>query len=143
MPDKIIFSDGTEFECTVQPEPSVHSMKAQREWKKISISNTTVDAVKIAFVDNVTYEKAWDSIRYLSPDEVAQYDANEIPYLVDENEMPYIMETYSEDLSDYCVAGDVVDCRNGNIVVYMGKKTEEEIYQEALDNLMIQMLGGM
>lgn len=35
------------------------------------------------------------------------------------------------DLSDYCVAGDIVDHRDGRVSVYMGEKTEgEKSYDE-------------
>ncbi len=34
------------------------------------------------------------------------------------------------DKSDYCVAGDIVDHRDGRVTVYMGKKTEEELTAE-------------
>ncbi len=45
MADKIVFSDETEFELTVQAEPSVHRMTADREWKQLTV-NSTVEAVK-------------------------------------------------------------------------------------------------
>lgn len=36
----------------------------------------------------------------------------------------------SKDLSEYCVAGDIVDKRNGIYLVYMGKKNTDEIIKE-------------
>lgn len=38
--------------------------------------------------------------------------------------------TNSKDLSEYCVAGDIVDKRNGTYLVYMGKKNTDEIIKE-------------
>lgn len=38
--------------------------------------------------------------------------------------------TVSKDLSEYCVAGDIVDKRNGTYLVYMGKKNTDEIIAE-------------
>ena len=43
-------------------------------------------------------------------------------------------------MSDYCVAGDVVDTRDGNVTVYMGRKTEVEKLREQVEVLDV-LLG--
>ena len=41
-------------------------------------------------------------------------------------------EVRQEDLSEYSVAGDIVDTRDGNVTVYMGKPTALELAQAQL-----------
>ncbi|MEG1537346.1 MAG: hypothetical protein RR387_03575 [Clostridiales bacterium] len=47
------------------------------------------------------------------------------------------------DLSAYSKAGDIVDHRDGKITVYMGKPTELELTQTALDEMVLAALGGV
>ena len=49
-------------------------------------------------------------------------------------------ETQTRDMSDYCVAGDIVDTRDGNVTVYMGRKTEVEKLREQVEVLDV-LLG--
>lgn len=42
----------------------------------------------------------------------------------------------------YCVAGDIVDTRDGKIIVYMGKKTELEVLEEENARLLFENLTG-
>ena len=44
-------------------------------------------------------------------------------------------------LTDFVVAGDIIDKRDGTFVVYMGKKTESEILEEQNAELLLT-LGG-
>lgn len=56
----------------------------------------------------------------------------------DENGDPIfetVTETESFDNSEYCIAGDIVDHRNGTVTVKMGKPTAEE--------LLSILIGGM
>lgn len=50
---------------------------------------------------------------------------------------------YTKDypLTDFVVAGDIIDKRDGTFVVYMGKKTESEILEEQNAELLLT-LGG-
>ena len=43
------------------------------------------------------------------------------------------VETVSYDKSAFCLAGDVVDHRDGRVSFYMGKKTDGELLYEALE----------
>lgn len=115
-------SDGTElaFDCPVQPSAPIANLTRGREWKAIAVIGTA-DEVKAAFVDGITYRQQWESA-------VIAEDGTQTT------------ETQTRDLSDYCVAGDVVDTRDGNVTVYMGRKTEVEKLQEQVDVLGV-LLG--
>ena len=115
-------ADGTErtFDCPVQPAAPISNLTRGREWKSIAVIGTAAD-VKAAFVDGITYRQQWESA-------VIAEDGTQTT------------ETQTRDLSDYCVAGDVVDTRDGNVTVYMGRKTEVEKLREQVDVLDV-LLG--
>lgn len=115
-------ADGTEraFDCPVQPAAPIATLNRGREWKAIAVVGTA-DEVKAAFVDGITYRQQWESA-------IIAEDGTQTT------------ETQVRDLSDYCVAGDVVDTRDGNVTVYMGKKTEVERLREQVDVLGV-LLG--
>lgn len=115
-------ADGTErsFDCPVQTAAPISNLTRGREWKAISVIGTA-DEVKAAFVDGITYRQQWESA-------IIAEDGTQTT------------ETQTRDLSDYCVAGDVVDTRDGNVTVYMGRKTEVEKLREQVDVLDV-LLG--
>lgn len=115
-------ADGTErtFDCPVQPAAPISNLTRGREWKAIAVIGTA-DEVKAAFVDGITYRQQWESA-------ITAEDGTQTT------------ETQTRDLSDYCVAGDVVDTRDGNVTVYMGRKTEVEKLREQVDVLDV-LLG--
>ena len=115
-------ADGTErtFDCPVQQTAPIANLTRGREWKAISVVGTA-DEVKAAFVDGITYRQQWESA-------VIAEDGTQTS------------ETQTRDLSDYCVAGDVVDTRDGNVTVYMGRKTEVEKLREQVEVLDV-LLG--
>ena len=115
-------ADGTErtFDCPVQTAAPISNLTRGREWKAIAVVGTA-DEVKAAFVDGITYRQQWESA-------IIAEDGTQTT------------ETQTRDLSDYCVAGDVVDTRDGNVTVYMGRKTEVEKLREQVDVLDV-LLG--
>ena len=115
-------ADGTErtFDCPVQTAAPISNLTRGREWKSIAVIGTA-DDVKAAFVDGITYRQQWESA-------IIAEDGTQTT------------ETQTRDLSDYCVAGDVVDTRDGNVTVYMGRKTEVEKLREQVDVLDV-LLG--
>ena len=115
-------ADGTErtFDCPVQPAAPIANLTRGREWKSIAVIGTA-DDVKAAFVDGITYRQQWESA-------IIAEDGTQTT------------ETQTRDLSDYCVAGDVVDTRDGNVTVYMGRKTEVEKLREQVEVLDV-LLG--
>ena len=115
-------ADGTErtFDCPVQTAAPIANLTRGREWKSIAVIGTA-DEVKTAFVDGITYRQQWEST-------IIAEDGTQTT------------ETQTRDLSDYCVAGDVVDTRDGNVTVYMGRKTEVEKLREQVDVLDV-LLG--
>ena len=115
-------ADGTErtFDWPVQPAAPISNLTRGREWKSISVIGTA-DEVKAAFVDGISYRQQWESA-------IIAEDGTQTT------------ETQTRDLSDYCVAGDVVDTRDGNVTVYMGRKTEVEKLREQVEVLDV-LLG--
>lgn len=115
-------ADGTErtFDCPVQQAAPISNLTRGREWKSIAVVGTA-DEVKAAFVDGITYRQQWESA--IIAEDGTQTTA-----------------TQTRDLSDYCVAGDVVDTRDGNVTVYMGRKTEVEKLREQVEVLDV-LLG--
>lgn len=115
-------ADGTErtFDCPVQQAAPIANLTRGREWKSIAVIGTA-DEVKAAFVDGITYRQQWESA-------IIAEDGTQTT------------EIQTRDLSDYCVAGDVVDTRDGNVTVYMGRKTEVEKLREQVDVLGV-LLG--
>ena len=115
-------ADGRErtFDCPVQPAAPISNLTRGREWKAIAVVGTA-DEVKAAFVDGITYRQQWESA-------IIAEDGTQTT------------ETQTRDLSDYCVAGDVVDTRDGNVTVYMGRKTEVEKLREQVEVLDV-LLG--
>ena len=121
--NQIVFSDGKIFDTAEYPvdlEPPILAKKisedgVNREYLRITVSATYADVLAY-FVDNAIY-----SIRQFDIDD----NGNEL-------------ETYQDfDWSEYSVAKDVIDHRDGRITVYMAKPNEQE---EALVALKI-LLG--
>ena len=115
-------ADGTErtFDCPVHTAAPISNLTRGREWKSVAVIGTA-DDVKAAFVDGITYRQQWESA-------IIAEDGTQTT------------ETQVRDLSDYCVAGDVVDTRDGNVTVNMGRKTEVEKLREQVDVLDV-LLG--
>ena len=115
-------ADGTErtFAWPVQTAAPISPVPRGREWKAIAVVGTA-DEVKAAFVDGISYRQQWESA-------IIAEDGTQTT------------ETQTRDLSDYCVAGDVVDTRDGNVTVYMGRKTEVEKLREQVEVLDV-LLG--
>lgn len=86
-----------------------------RETKAIRIKMTYADALT-NFIDDI----AWNIIQ-----------ENEIQQETIDEEGNPVFETVIEeevyDNSDYCLAGDIIDHRDGTITVKMGKPTAEEL----------------
>lgn len=105
---KIIFENGTAFEQPEQAKAVISPLRSGRDWRIISVIGT-VDAVKAAFTNGAVYRQEWES---------TDAEGN--------------TETFTHDLSDWSVAGEVVDHRDGTVSVLMGKPTEIEILQARL-----------
>ena len=79
--------------------------------------------MKAAFADGIAYRHQWDSV------------------IIAENGTQ-MTETQTRDLSDYCVSGNVLDTRDWNITVYMGRKTEFERLTEEDAALLFEIFTG-
>ena len=89
-----------------------------RESKSIKIEMNYNDAISL-FVDNIKWSIIYQASSYIDP----------------ETEEEIIPEPEEYDNSEYCLAGDITDHRNGYITVKMGKLTSDDmlkILEEAL-----------
>lgn len=50
-----------------------------------------------------------------------------------------VVDVISHDNSDYSLAGDIIDHRDGTVTVKMGKPTEIEVAMNTIDELLIAM----
>lgn len=117
--NQIVFKDGKTFtsvEYPIETEPCIFSKKIladgiNRDFLRITVLASYAD-VNQYFVDNTEY-----SIRQFDLDSEGKE-----------------LETYTDyDWSEYSVAGDIVDHRDGKITVYMSKPI---VYETAVDNLI-------
>lgn len=117
--NQIVFKDGKTFtsvEYPIETEPCIFSKKIltdgiNRDFLRITVLASYAD-VNQYFVDNTEY-----SIRQFDVDNEGKE-----------------LETYTDyDWSEYSVAGDIVDHRDGKITVYMSKPVA---YETAVDNLI-------
>lgn len=117
--NQIVFKDGKTFtsvEYPIETEPCIFSKKIladgiNRDFLRITVLASYAD-VNRYFVDNTEY-----SIRQFDLDNEGKE-----------------LETYTDyDWSEYSVAGDIVDHRDGKITVYMSKPI---VYETAVDNLI-------
>lgn len=117
--NQIVFKDGKTFtsvEYPIETEPCIFSKKIltdgiNRDFLRITVLASYAD-VNQYFVDNTEY-----SIRQFDLDNEGKE-----------------LETYTDyDWSEYSVAGDIVDHRDGKITVYMSKPVA---YETAVDNLI-------
>lgn len=99
----------------VELEPPIIAKKiaengANQDYLRITLSATYADVLAY-FVDNATYA-------------IRQFDIGE---------SGEELETYTDfDWSEYSVAKDIVDHRDGRVTVYMAKPNEQEQVAEAL-----------
>jgi glycyl-tRNA synthetase alpha subunit len=105
-----------------------------RESKAIEVEMTYAEAMEL-FVDDV----AWNIIQDI---EAMKEVENEDGELV----MKHVTEQEVYDNSEYSIAGDVVDHRNGTVTVKMGKPTAEELLAimdlALLDATYENLMGG-
>lgn len=108
-----------------------HIRGAQRESLEITVLNSTYEEIKALFVDGV-------HIFIREPQ--AQYDPQTGAPLLDDAGQP-VTKLVNYDKAEYCVAGDIIDKRDGTFVVYMGAKTEAEKEREQKEQVMIELLA--
>lgn len=126
--NKIIFNDGAIFTSAPYPietEPPILSKKMvvdgiNRDYLRITIESTYTEVFE-KFINNAKY-----SIR--------QFDID-----TDGKEL----ETYTDyDWSEYSIAGDIIDHRDGRITVYMRKPTQIELLETENAALLFENLTG-
>ena len=127
--NRVVFDDGTIFNTAPYPiesEPCIFDKyvvldQQYREVLRITIANATIDEIKAHFTDDAVF-----SIRQTETKK--NEDGSE----------------YEEDVdypkTEFCILGDIVCHKNGNITVYMGKKTEHELEVQALEEENAQLL---
>ena len=109
---RIRFADGTTIPCADGPvNPVQYRHSGDREYKSITLESS-YEQVAAKFVDGARYFHEWDSLN--------------------EQEQP---ETISLDCSEYNIAGEIVDHRDGQVTVYMSKPTETEVLRKRVTEL--------
>jgi len=140
MANRIVFSDSTTFLCAeADGIPCISDYyDAAGIFKKINIADT-FENVSAKFIDGAIFKHEWDNLTHvpaLAEDGSVIFDANGNITYADE----IVIE--SEDMSDYCVSGDIVLHKDATLSAFVRKKTEMEIMQEAFDDLLVAYLGG-
>lgn len=136
MINQIKFNDGSSIPCAITSDPAILDIFDNvRLQKKIRIIGTVEDA-KNKFT-GTPYQYEWDSTTLIQ-----KRDENGNLVVDDNFKVQYIESIIieSQDLSEYCVPGDIVDHRDGSVSVYMGKKTELELTQAALEAAMLLIM---
>lgn len=126
--NKIIFEDGTIFNSAPYPiesEPPIFAKKIlvdgiNRDYLRITVEATYTEVFE-KFINNAKY-----SIR--------QFDID-----TDGKEL----ETYTDyDWSEYSIAGDIIDHRDGRVTVYMRKPTQIELLERENAALLYENITG-
>lgn len=110
--DQIVFANGAIFNLAKTAAASVSPYPQGRDWRRFHIVATAA-AATAAFIDDAQYQHIWQS-------ETALEDGGAS------------VTEETEDLSAWSVAGEIVDLRDGTLLVYMGKPTEKETLQKML-----------
>lgn len=103
----------------------------QRDSLEITVLNKTYEEIKALFVDGV---------HMILRESQTQYDPQTGAPLLDDAGQP-VTKLVDYDKAEYCVAGDIIDKRDGTLVVYMGTKTEAEKEREQKEQVMIELLA--
>lgn len=133
--DKIQIQEGEEIY-----ERDFFTRGAKRKCIQIEIpkqDGVTYETLVSAFTDGISI------VRRLTETRI-------VPHLVSEatetEEAVYqeVEVEYDQDypLTDFVVAGDIIDKRDGSFVVLMGVETETEILEEQNAELMLTLVGG-
>lgn len=94
---------------------------------QVKINDTTYPAV----IDGQTVDFAWDGRESKSITlEMTHADADEL--FLDDAAWSIVHDGTEYDNSDYSVAGDITDHRDGTLTVKMGKPTDLELAYEEL-----------
>ena len=110
-----------------------------RASKAIKLEMNYNDALSV-FVDEVNWfieeetEKVIENlIEKVEVDEMGE------EHIIHETISETVIDVVSHDNSEYSIAGDIVDHRDGTITVKMGKPTEIEMAMNTIDELLIAM----
>lgn len=125
-PYKIKLFDGTLFECAGQPVSAKKTFRGQnRDCILIVLTNVSYEMIAEKFVDGVLFSvMAYEEIPNVSGLPSREYDYIEYPK------------------TDYIVAGDITDHRDGTFTALMGKKTALELLEEENAALLFENLTG-
>ncbi|RPF41925.1 hypothetical protein EDD70_2985 [Hydrogenoanaerobacterium saccharovorans] len=104
---------------------------AHRECIEIAVLNKTYEEIKALFVDGV---------HMILREPQAQYNPQTGAPLLDDAGQP-VTKLVDYDKAEYCVAGDIIDKRDGTFAVYMGTKTDAEKEREQKEQVMLELLA--
>ena len=95
---------------------------------ELEMSHSEAEAI---FVDGLAWSIVMDVVK-----EIEQANEDGTVEIVQVNEK----EEYNN--SDYCIAGDIIDHRDGTLSVKMGKPTDVEVLEEENAALLFENLTG-
>lgn len=133
--DKIQIQEGEEIY-----ERDFFTRGAKRKCIQIEIpkqDGVTYETLVSAFTDGISIVRRLTETRIV-PHLVSEATETE-DAVYEDVEVEY---TKDYPLTDFVVAGDIIDKRDGTFVVYMGKKNESEILEEQNAELMLTLVGG-
>lgn len=110
-----------------------------RASKAIKVEMSYQDA-QTAFVDGVNWfieEEVEEVVDKLI--EKVETDETGEEYIVHETVRETVINVVSHDNSEYSLAGDIIDHRDGTVTVKMGKPTDIEMAMSTIDELLIAM----
>lgn len=105
----------------------------------------TYEFLAKTFVDGISIMRQETKIhieqKIVNEEEIAKAEEEGLEPVEPEYEEVEVPEVLEYDLSEFCVAGDIIDKRDGSFVVYMGVKTEVEQLNEEMATILLDMGG--
>lgn len=96
----------------------------------LQAEETTANSTEETTTENNEETDVADTTEEIKEEPEVTYEDVEVEYIKD------------YPLTDFVVAGDIIDKRDGTFTVYIGKKTESEILEEQNAELMLTLVGG-
>ena len=123
---KIKFFDNSFLECIAQPLSVKRMFRGQdRDCILIKFNNVSYEVLNEIFIDGLNFSiMAYEEISNVSGLPSREYEYVEYPK------------------TDYIVAGDIIDHRDGTFTALMGKKTALELLEEENAALLFENLTG-
>lgn len=124
---KIVFEDGTTFAQPITPKAPIRPLNAARAWRQIAIIGTVAEAAA-SFVSGAKYWQEFETV-------IALQNEDGSPKFDENGDVMTKTVVSRTDLSDWSIAGDIVDHRDGTCTAMMGRPTEVELLQAQIASM--------